>query len=216
MNIDRDRFIGFAAQDLPWGPQYSMTVLALRLSAYANGVSKLHGEVSREMWQFLWPDTPVAQVPIGHITNGVHTKTWLAKELRALYDQYLNESWLEEVDDPATWAATAEIPDAELWAVHQERKQRMVDHVRARVKRQYLRYGEGPGRLKEAEELLDPRAQRWAARRFATYKRATLIFKDEERLLRLLNHPEQPVQIVFSGKAHPADEPGKRFSISTN
>ncbi|MCB0065203.1 MAG: alpha-glucan family phosphorylase [Caldilineaceae bacterium] len=210
LGIDRDRFIHFAAQDLPWGPQYSMTVLALRLSAYANGVSKLHGEVSREMWQFLWPDTPVAQVPIGHITNGVHTKTWLAQELRELYGKYLAADWLEEVDDSQTWAAVEQIPDAELWAVHEARKQKMVDHVRARVKRQYLRYGEGPRRLNEAESLLDPHALTLGfARRFATYKRATLIFKDEERLLRLLTDPERPVQIVFSGKAHPADEPGK-------
>lgn len=210
LGIDRDRFIGFAAQDLPWGPQYSMTVLALRLSAYANGVSKLHGEVSRDMWQFLWPDTPVEQVPIGHITNGVHTKTWLAKELRDLYSAYLPADWLEEVDSPATWAALDNVPDTELWAVHQQRKERMVAHVRQRMQRQYLRYGEGPSRLNEAGGLLDPKALTLGfARRFATYKRATLIFKDEERLLRLLSNPERPVQILFSGKAHPADEPGK-------
>ncbi|MCB0061284.1 MAG: alpha-glucan family phosphorylase, partial [Caldilineaceae bacterium] len=210
LGIERDRFIGFASQNLEWGPQYSMTVLALRLSAYANGVSKLHGEVSRAMWQFLWPDTPVTQVPIGHITNGVHTKTWLAGELRTLYNQYLPADWLEEVDAPTTWQAIDRVPDAELWAVHQQRKEQMVDHVRARVKRQYLRYGEGPRRISEAEGLLDPRALTLGfARRFATYKRATLIFQDEARLLKILNHPEWPVQIVFSGKAHPADEPGK-------
>jgi len=210
LGIDRDRFINFAAQELPWGAQYSMTVLALRLSAFANGVSKLHGEVSRDMWNFLWPETPAAQVPIGHITNGVHTKTWLARELRALYSQYLGTDWLEEVDNSNTWTAVDQIPDAELWAVHEERKQLMVDHIRERVKRQYLRYGEGPRRIKEAEGLLDPHALTLGfARRFATYKRATLIFKDEARLLKLLNDPARPVQIVFSGKAHPADEPGK-------
>lgn len=210
LGIDRDRFINFAAQDLPWGPQYSMTVLAIRLSAYANGVSKLHGEVSRDMWQFLWPDTPEAQVPIGHITNGVHTKTWLAKELRTLYGKYLGEKWLEAVDDPKTWDALTSLPDEELWAAHQVRKNAMVEHVRERVKRQYLRYGEGPTKINEAASLLDPKALTLGfARRFATYKRATLIFKDEERLLRILNNPERPVQIVFSGKAHPADEPGK-------
>lgn len=210
LGIDRDRFIGLAAQDLPWGPQYSMTVLAIRLSAFANGVSKLHGEVSRDMWQFLWQETPVAQVPIGHVTNGVHTKTWLAGELRALYSKYLAADWLEEVDATETWRAVDAIPDSELWTVHQERKQKMVHHVRERVKRQYLRYGEGPRRINEAESLLDPNALTLGfARRFATYKRATLIFQDEERLLKLLNNPERPVQIVFSGKAHPADEPGK-------
>ena len=210
LGIDRDHFINFARQELPWGPQYSMTVLALRLSSYANGVSKLHGEVSREMWQFLWPDTPVAQTPIGHITNGVHTKTWLARELRTLYSRYLAPRWLEEVDDPAIWAAADQIPDAELWAVHQQRKEQMVAAVRARVREQYLRYGEGTRRIQEAEQLLNPNALTLGfARRFATYKRATLIFRDEARLLRLLSDPERPVQLVFSGKAHPADEPGK-------
>ena len=210
LGIDRERFIGFARQELPWGPQYSMTVLAIRLSAYANGVSKLHGEVSREMWQFLWPNTPIAQTPIGHITNGVHTKTWLAKELKTLYTQYLPSNWLEKVDDPATWAALDTVPDGELWAIHEARKERMVEMVRDRMRRQYLRYGEGPRRIQEAEGLLNPHALTLGfARRFATYKRATLIFKDEARLLRLLNNPERPVQIVFSGKAHPADEPGK-------
>ncbi|MEZ4867295.1 MAG: alpha-glucan family phosphorylase [Caldilineaceae bacterium] len=210
LGIDRDRFINFARQELPWGPQYSMTVLALRLSAYANGVSKLHGEVSREMWQFLWPETPVAHTPIGHITNGVHTKTWLASELRTLYSHYLGDDWLETVDDPATWTAVEEIPAAELWAVHQQRKIKMVEAVRQRVRRQYLRYGEGTRRINEADNLLDPKALTLGfARRFATYKRATLIFQDEARLLRILNDPERPVQIVFSGKAHPADEPGK-------
>ncbi|MBX3015828.1 MAG: alpha-glucan family phosphorylase [Caldilineaceae bacterium] len=210
LGIDRDHFIGFARQELPWGPQYSMTVLAIRLSSHANGVSKLHGEVSRAMWQFLWPDTPMEQTPIGHITNGVHTKTWLALELKKLYSQYLPPHWLEEVDTPATWASIDQIPDSELWAVHEERKEKMVAMVRQRARRQYLRYGEGTRRIQEAEQLLNPHALTLGfARRFATYKRATLIFRDEARLLRLLNDPERPVQIVFSGKAHPADEPGK-------
>jgi len=210
LGIDRDHFIGFARQDLSWGPQYSMTVLAIRLSGYANGVSKLHGEVSRAMWQFLWPDTPVAQTPIGHITNGVHTKTWLAPELKTLYSRYLDPRWLEEVDSPAIWAAVDQIPDAELWSVHQQRKEQMVAMVRQRARQQYLRYGEGTRRIQEAEQLLKPNALTLGfARRFATYKRATLIFRDEVRLLQLLNDPERPLQIVFSGKAHPADEPGK-------
>ncbi len=210
LGIDRDQFIDFAAQDLPWGSQYSMTVLALRLSAFANGVSKLHGQVSRAMWQFLWPDTPVTQIPIGHITNGVHTKTWLARGLRTLYDRYLREDWLEEVDASVTWQQVDAIPVAELWQTHMQLKESMVHHVRERLQQQFLRYGEGPRRLAEANRVLDPHALTLGfARRFATYKRATLLFQDEERLLRLLNHPERPVQIVFSGKAHPADEPGK-------
>ncbi len=210
LGIDRDRFIQIAREELPWGPQFSMTVLALRLSGYANGVSKLHGEVSRGMWQFLWPDLPVDQVPIGHITNGVHSKTWLAPELEALYSRYLAANWREKVDDPAIWAEVTQIPDAELWAAHEARKQKLVDLVRERVQAQMVRHGEGPRRLNAAGQVLNPQALTLGfARRFATYKRATLLFSDEERLKRILNNPERPVQIIFSGKAHPADEPGK-------
>lgn len=210
LGIDRDRFMQIAREELPWGPQFSMTVLALRLSGYANGVSKLHGEVSRKMWQFLWPDTPVDQVPIGHITNGVHSKTWLVPELEVLYSRYLADNWQEEVDDPATWERVEQIPDAELWAVHEERKQKLVNLVRDRLQAQMVRHGEGPQRFNSAGQVLDPHVLTLGfARRFATYKRATLLFRDEERLKRILNDPARPVQIIFSGKAHPADEPGK-------
>ncbi len=210
LGIDRDRFINFARQDLAWGAQYSMTVLAIRLSVYHNGVSKLHGDVSRAMWQFLWPDIPVMQVPIGHITNGVHTKTWLAPELKQLYTRYLPNDWREHVDDPATWAPIESVPAAELWTTHQQCKDAMVKFVRERVSQQYVRHGEGTRRLTIAGHLLDPNALTLGfARRFATYKRATLLFRDQERLKRLLNNPDRPVQIVFSGKAHPADDPGK-------
>jgi len=210
LGIDRDGFINFARQELEWGPQYSMTVLALRLSAYHNGVSKLHGHVSRTMWNFLWPETPVEQTPIGHVTNGVHIKTWLAPELRKLYNDHLTTNWLEEVDAPTTWTALDDVPDAALWEVHQTRKERMIEFIRERVAQQYMRHGEGPQRVNAAAQLLNPNALTIGfARRFATYKRATLIFRDEERLLRMLNDPERPVQLIFSGKAHPADEPGK-------
>lgn len=209
LGINREQFLGFARHELQWGPQFSMTVLALRLSAFHNGVSELHGHVSREMWKGIWPDTPVDQVPITHVTNGVHTKTWIVQDLRRLYDKYLRKDWLEEVDDPKTWAK-ADIPAGELWAVHNERKVKMVNFVRERVKQQYIRFGEGPVRVNEAAKILDPEALTLGfARRFATYKRATLIFRDMERLKRILNNPERPVQIVFSGKSHPADEPGK-------
>jgi starch phosphorylase len=210
LGIDRERFIQFARQELPWGAQYSMTVLALRLSAYANGVSELHGHVSREMWQFLWPDVPVNQIPIGHITNGVHVKTWLAPELQALYDRHLTDGWRERVDEPEVWQAIEQIPPAELWEIHQARKAKLIDLARERVRRQLLRHSEGPQRLHEAGRLFDPQALTIGfARRFATYKRALLIFRDEERIKRLLHDPQRPVQIIFSGKAHPDDEPGK-------
>lgn len=210
LGLDRERFIEFARQELPWGPQYSMTVLALKLSGYANGVSQLHGEVSREMWKFLWPDTPATEIPIASITNGIHTQTWLAPQLRALYSRYLPEGWLQHVEDPATWQAVDDIPDEELWAAHQVCKDDLIQFVRRRAKRQLLRHGEGPQRVHAAGDLLNPRALTIGfARRFATYKRATLLFHDLERLRRLLNDPDRPVQVIFSGKAHPADDAGK-------
>lgn len=210
LGIDRERFINFARQELPWGPQYSMTVLAIRLSSRQNGVSKLHGEVSRKMWQFLWPDTPPEEAPIDHVTNGVHTKTWVVKELRDLYNRYLPDDWLERVEEPETWHAVDQIPDDELWDVHQSRKEKLVKEVRRRVVAQYLRHGEGPQRISTAEQILDNNALTIGfARRFATYKRAALLFRDLDRIRRILNDPARPVQIIFSGKAHPADEPGK-------
>ncbi len=210
LGIDRNAFIDFAAQELPWGRQYSMTVLALRISGYANGVSQLHGHVSREMWHFLWPQTPVEEVPITAITNGVHTPTWMVQELKDLYSKYLPPAWREEIDDAQIWAKVTTIPDVELWAVHQWRKSILVDFSRRRLQAMYRRHGEGTKTLNAAGQLLDPQALTIGfARRFATYKRAALLFHDEERLKRILHNPEQPVQIIFSGKAHPADEPGK-------
>jgi starch phosphorylase len=210
LGVDRNTFIDFGAQDLPWGRQYSMTVLAIRLSAYANGVSALHGHVSREMWQFLWPQTPVEEVPITSITNGVHTRTWLVQEIKDLYTRYLGNGWREHVDDPKIWAKIDDVPPAELWSVHDGRKGKLVDFVRERLQKMYVRHGEGPHKIAAAGQVLDPHALTIGfARRFATYKRATLIFHDEERLKRILHNPDRPVQIIFSGKSHPADDPGK-------
>lgn len=210
LGIDRERFINFAHQELAWGPQYSMTVLALRLSGFANGVSQLHGDVSRTMWRFLWPDLPTDEVPIGAITNGVHTQTWLAPELKELYARYLSDDWIERLEDESLWNAIDTIPDEELWAVHMSRKAKMVAFVRERIRRQYERHGESTVRLASTDHLLDPNALTIGfARRFATYKRAMLLFHDIERIKRILNDPDRPTQVVFSGKAHPADEPGK-------
>lgn len=210
LGIDRDRFIEFARQELPWGPQYSMTVLALRLSGYANGVSQLHGEVSREMWRFLWPDFPTDEVPIGAITNGVHTQTWLVPELKRLYSHYLVEDWEEQVEHDTVWQAVDAIPDEELWHAHCERKHILVDFIRKRIQQQYIRHGESTQRIVSAATLLNPDALTIGfARRFATYKRAMLVFHDVDRIKRILNDPVRPVQIIFSGKAHPADDPGK-------
>lgn len=209
LGISRERFMEIARQELPWGPQYSMTVLALHMSDYANGVSRLHGAVSREMWTFLWPGTPAAEVPIGYVTNGVHTKTWLQPELRSLYAEYFPPEWGEEFDRAERWT-TDRLPPEALWEAHQMRKAKLIEVVRARLRRQAIRHGEGPATVNAVSEVLDPTALTIGfARRFATYKRATLIFHDEERLLRILNNPDRPVQLVFAGKAHPADDAGK-------
>ena len=186
----------FARQELDWGPQYSMTVLALRLSGYHNGVSKLHGHVSRDMWQFLWPDTPVGEVPIGHITNGVHTKTWLGPELKDLYRHYLAAELAragrgsEDVWQPSTASPTQSCGHVTSAA------QRQVGRLCARTgSPAILRHGEGAAADRRVpSKLLNPQALTIGfARRFATYKRATLIFRDVERISSLLNDPERPV-----------------------
>ncbi len=210
LGLDREQFHALGRYDYPWGPQFSMTVLAIRQAAYVNGVSRLHGQVSRRMWRDLWPGLPEEEVPIGHITNGVHLPSWLAPELVALLDRHLPEDWRERVDDPDVWEGVRAIPDEDLWDVRLRLKRRTVDFVRRRLREQLRRHGSSPARIQRVERFFDPEALTIGfARRFATYKRATLIFRDLERAKRLLTDPDRPVQIIFAGKAHPADEPGK-------
>jgi len=210
LGLSRDQFMDVAREDHGWGPTYSMTVLALRLTGQHNGVSALHGAVSRNMWQFLWPGVDVDEVPIDYITNGVHTPYWIAPEMSTLLTRYLGDDWENHVDEPDLWNAVAEIPDEELWQTHLQRKEALINYARRNLKRHHLRLGEGSIQMAEFEYMLDRDAFIIGfARRFATYKRATLIFRDPERLRRILNNPERPVQIIFAGKAHPADGPGK-------
>ncbi len=210
--MSRDEFFGLAREDLPYGPRFSMTVLALRMAGLANGVSRIHGSVSRSLWSFVWPDRPLAEIPIGHITNGVHTATWLAPEMGELYDRYLPTGWRDALDEPGTWDSVLAIPDEELWRVRGQLKAKLLRLVRERVGHRWLRLGAPPSRLAEVERLLDADTLTIGfARRFATYKRATLLFRDMDRLHRLLNRLDQPVQLIFAGKAHPNDEPGKHF-----
>ncbi len=212
LGLSRDDFLSVARQDQSWGPTFSMSVLALKLAARHNGVSQLHGEVSRKMWQFLWPDRPVEQVPIGSITNGVHTASWLAPELKALFDQYLPGDWPDAIDDPAAWQGVLSIPDEALWDVRYRLRRRLVEFVRHRARTHLWRLGVEQWQLDATHSLFDPDALTIGfARRFATYKRATLLFTDVERLKAILNLAGRPVQIIFAGKAHPADEPGKDF-----
>ncbi|MBO0793572.1 MAG: alpha-glucan family phosphorylase, partial [Ktedonobacteraceae bacterium] len=211
LGLDRDQFMEIAREDHGWGPSYGMTVLALKLTGKHNGVSKLHGDVSRKMWQFLWPGLDVEEVPIDFITNGVHTFSWIAPEMNELFSRYLDPQWGRYVDDPEFWTSRIQnIPDNELWEVHLQRKRALIAYARQRLKQQHLRLGEEAAQIDEFDQMLDPNALLIGfARRFATYKRATLLFQDLERLHRLLNNPQRPIHIIFAGKAHPADEPGK-------
>ncbi len=191
---------------------FCMPILALRLAFYSNGVSKLHGDVARGMWQSYWPGVPREEVPITHITNGIHTRSWVSGPMNELLEQYLGPSWAEATEEDPSWNRIDEIPDAELWRVHVRRRERMIAQIRRRLHEQLKARGAPPAEIRAADEVLDPEALTIGfARRFAPYKRATLLFRDVERLKRLLAKRETPVQFVFAGKAHPADKAGKEL-----
>ncbi|MCX6629040.1 MAG: alpha-glucan family phosphorylase [Candidatus Solibacter sp.] len=192
--------------------RFSMAVLALSTSSYRNAVSRLHREVSQEMFHDLWPELPLWEVPITSITNGVHLPSWLNGNLSLLYDQYLDPDWRERFNDPATWRQIEDIPDEELLEAHRRRKRRLVSFVRSRQHSSALRRQASSLEVRRGGEVLDPNALTIGfARRFATYKRATLLFRDVERLKRILLNNDMPVQIVIAGKAHPKDQPGKSY-----
>jgi glycogen phosphorylase len=191
---------------------FCMTVLALKLTAYCNGVSKLHGDVSRDMWKDLWPNLPSQEVPIKHITNGVHTRSWISHDLSDLFEKFLGPKFVERPWDFSVWDRLEKIPDAELWRMHQRRRERLVFFARKRARQQMKNRGAGETELRMAEGILDPYALTIVfARRFATYKRGTLLFSDPERLYNIVSQEKRPVQFVFAGKAHPQDNPGKEI-----
>jgi starch phosphorylase len=210
LNLEKDQFLGLGRQEPSNGDEpLSLTVLALRFSTHRNGVSKLHGEVSRKLWARVWPDLPTDEVPIGHITNGIHTPTWISHDLASLYDRYLGPGWTEKPADMSVWKNVVHIPDTELWRTHERRRERLVAFARRRLVEQLKKRGAGSSERASAEEILDPEALTIGfARRFATYKRASLILSDIERLSKLLSDGRR-VQIIFAGKAHPRDNPGK-------
>lgn len=213
LKLSREQFLALGARRLgdPWEP-FGMTPLALRLCRTANGVSKLHGDVSRKMWTILYPDRPENKVPIGHITNGVHARTWTAPLLCDLYAEYLGEDWSTRVADPKMWAKVDDIPDEEFWWRHQALKERLVAHTRDSVKHARQRRGEEQYLIDAASQLLDPEILTIGfARRFSPYKRGYLLMRDAERALKIFGNSQRPVQIVFAGKAHPRDEEGKRI-----
>ncbi len=191
---------------------FSMPVLALHTSDHFNGVSELHGDVSRKMWSGLWPNLPTHEVPIQSITNGVHIPSFISDELGALFNRYLGRTWAESTDDPAIWERAYSIPDAELWEAHELRRHRLVTLVRSWHARHAERHGAVNAEFELGDEILNPRVLTIGfARRFATYKRATLLFSDLDRVAKLLGNKERPVQLIFAGKAHPKDTGGKEL-----
>jgi len=211
LGLSREQFLAFGRQDPNNKDEpMNLTVLALQFSTFRNGVSKLHGAVSRKLWHNVWPALPMEEVPIQHITNGVHTRTWLSDDMTELYDRYLGPDWEERTTDEEMWSRLDSIPDTEIWRTHVRRRERLVAFIRRRLQAQYINRGASRTELRMVEEVLDPEALTIGfARRFATYKRANLILADVERLLRMINEDGRRVQIIFAGKAHPRDNPGK-------
>jgi starch phosphorylase len=206
----RDAFMALGHYDNGSGPLFNMTALALRTAGATNAVSQLHGEVTREMWGPIWPGVPEKERPVRAITNGIHVPTWLSAEMYRLFDDHLGAGWRERHDDVRIWNAILEIPDEELWAARQALRTYLFAFIRERARSRWMEEHVSAARVVAAGTLLDPNALTIGfARRFTGYKRPELIFHNPERLLGILNAVRRPVQIVFAGKAHPADETGK-------
>jgi starch phosphorylase len=213
LGISFDQLMGLGRVDPPnQHESFCMTVLALKLSRRANAVSNLHGHVSRRMWANLWPWRVEEEIPIGHITNGVHVQSWLAWQMQQLYDRNFPVDWLAKMGEPDTWRHIQSVDAGELWETHYALKNLLLAFVRRRVSRQCRRRGESEEVVEAARNILVPNILTIGfARRFATYKRADLILSQFDRFIAMLHHTERPIQIIFAGKAHPADEPGKQL-----
>ena len=211
LGLDRDAFMRLGMKpcnELENG--FNMGILALKVAGKKNGVSKLHGEVSRELFGDVWPNISADESPITHITNGIHTCSWLAPNLKELYNKYLTPYWQDTIYDDTTWEKIVDIPNSELWKAHVDRKIKLLQLVKENVTNRLKSSGVGYEEIKDIVSKLDPNALTIGfARRFATYKRATLIFRDLERITQILNDQDKPVQIIFAGKAHPADKEGQ-------
>ncbi|MBN1105941.1 MAG: alpha-glucan family phosphorylase, partial [Deltaproteobacteria bacterium] len=213
MGISVAVLLGFGRQDpRDRDEEFSMAVLALRLSSWNNAVSRLHGQVSRKMWQRIWPKTPEADLPLGHVTNGVHIPSWISKPMAENYDRYLGPRWIEDPDNVKIWERVDKIPDTELWRTHERGRERLVAFTRMRLRAQLAKRGASNRELALADEVLNTEILTIGfARRFAPYKRAHLILRDIGRLEKILTSEKVPVQIIFAGKAHPQDRPGKEL-----
>jgi len=190
---------------------FSMAILAINLSSHINAVSKLHQKVAQQMWQHLWPEVLTTEIPIDFVTNGVHHSSWVSQEMAELYDRYLGPDWHREPADTAIWKKIDKIPDSELWHTHQRRRERLVSFARKQLIQQYYNLGKPQHMISRVKNVLSPDTLTIGfARRFAAYKRAYLLFTDPERLAKILNNKDFPVQIIIAGKAHPRDEGGKQ------
>jgi starch phosphorylase len=210
LGLTRDQFVDLARHQENWGDAFSMPVLALKYSNGRNAVSELHGVVSRKMWNQLWPDKPAEEVPITYVTNGVHTATWMARRMRKLFDKHFGNDWLDHLDDFEMWEKIETIPRDELWSVRNHLKRKLMLYIQERARKRWLKGSLHPVQVIAEGVMLDPYVLTIGfARRFATYKRADLALRETERLLEMINRPNRPLQIIFAGKSHPADEPGK-------
>ncbi len=210
LGLNREQFVDLGRHTVSWGDMFSMPAFALKHSAARNAVSELHGQVARKMWAYLWPTRSTDEVPITHITNGVHVGTWLARRLRHLYERYLGMDWLENADDPDVWELVNNIPDDQLWSVRLHLKRKLSANIRERARQRWLKGGWHPVQVVASGVLLNPYSLTIGfARRFAPYKRANLILSDPDRLLTIINDVDRPVQIIFAGKSHPDHEGGK-------
>jgi starch phosphorylase len=212
LNVDHDIFLQLGIHPNEPNAGFNMTVFALRACGYRNGVSERHGEVARGMWRSLWPDVTEQEIPIDSVTNGVHVPTWIEPKMELLFNRYLGDNWLLEHDDPALWELIDNIPDEELWRTHYWLKIKLIDAIRERARRRWATDRASTSLMIAGGTLLDPSVLTIGfARRFVTYKRADLVLYDLQRLKKLLNDRWKPIQIIFAGKAHPADDPAKRI-----
>ncbi len=213
LKLDEEGFLALGREDVSNKKQgFSMALLAIRLADNINGVSALHGDVSRRMWHNIWPGVPSQEVPIRHVTNGIHVRTWLSSDMGYTLDRYLSSEWMTDPSNGSVWEGVMQIPDEELWRAHERCRERMVGWARQTLREQLLKRGAAYDDLAAADQVLDPEALTIGfARRFATYKRGTLVFRDTARLKKLLEDTKRPIQFVFAGKAHPADTEGKEL-----
>ena len=213
LTVSIDDVVAYGRQR-PWDNSegFSMAVLAIKLASHRNGVSKLHGEVSRKMWNTMWPNVPEDEVPIGHVTNGIHIRSWLSNDMEGLFDRYIGTWWAKDPTAKHLWELIKRIPDDELWRTHERRRERLIAFARRHLQQQLEKRGTSQAEIIQAGEVLDPQALTIGfARRFAPYKRANLLMQDKDRLAKILCNKEKPVQIIYAGKSHPNDGRGKEL-----